>query len=134
MYLENEIECATKIKDEIPGLSDVAYDLATTLKEARFSLDKVFRVCSQQGVEIDLTEEEQNELSMKVALVSSPQNVIQYARLVQLVFQLNYFLKCFEKAINSNLLPKKIHNEIELLYSKLDKYRALVESEYVTKI
>lgn len=134
MYLENEIESASKIKDEIPGLSDIAQDLVATLKEARFALDKVFRICSQKQVEIDLTNEEQNELSMKVALISSPENVVQYARLVQLVFQLNYFIKSFEKALQSNVLPKKFHKEITVLHNKLDKFRELVEAEYITKV
>jgi len=134
MYLESEAESAERIKAEVPGLANIAVELATTLKEARFLLDQLFLLCSQQNLEIEPDESEQNNISMKVALISNPQNVVQYARLVQLVFQLNYFSKCFEKAIKTGILPNQLKKKTERLYSKIEKFRTMIEKEYLPPI
>ena len=134
MYLESEAESAERIKAEVPGLANIAVELATTLKESRFLLDQLFLLCSQQNLEIEPDESEQNNISMKVALISNPQNVVQYARLVQLVFQLNYFSKCFEKAIKTGILPNQLKKKTERLYSKIEKFRTMIEKEYLPPI
>ena len=83
---------------------------------------------------IDLTPEEQNEISLKVALVVDPEQVFQYARVVQLVFQLNYFSKCYEKALNFAKLPDKVSNEAKKVFKKIEEFRKIIEKDYVASI
>ncbi|MHA2358334.1 MAG: hypothetical protein ACXABK_06165 [Candidatus Heimdallarchaeaceae archaeon] len=42
MHLESAIESAEVIKKEVPGLSDIAVELARILKKGRFFLNKLF--------------------------------------------------------------------------------------------
>ncbi|MCK5141669.1 MAG: hypothetical protein ACTSUP_04885 [Candidatus Heimdallarchaeaceae archaeon] len=134
MHLESVTESASIIKKEVPGLSDVAKELASVLKKSRFFLNKLFDICNKKEYSIDLTPEEQNEISLKVALVTSPDQVFQYARVVQLVFQLNYFAKCYDKALKSNMLPSVVIKEAKSMYKKIENFRSLIEKEYVSSI
>jgi len=134
MHLESVTESASIIKKEVPGLSDVAKELASVLKKSRFFLNKLFDICNKEEYSIDLTPEEQNEISLKVALVTAPDQVFQYARVVQLVFQLNYFAKCYDKALKSNILPSVVSNEAKNMFKKIEKFRNLIEKEYVSSI
>ena len=134
MHLESVTESASVIKKEVPGLSDVANELATILKKGRFFLNKLFDICNKAEYNIDLTPEEQNEISLKVALVTSPDQVFQYARVVQLVFQLNYFSKCYDKALKSGKLPSVVGAEAKKTLSKIEDFRILIEKEYVSSI
>ncbi|MBY8999967.1 MAG: hypothetical protein KGD64_03550 [Candidatus Heimdallarchaeota archaeon] len=134
MHLENVTDSASLIKKEVPGLSDVAKELATVLKKGRFFLNKLFDICNKEEYSIDLTPEEQNEISLKVALVTAPDQVFQYARVVQLVFQLNYFTKCYEKALKSNILPSVVNTEAKDILEKIDDFRSLIEKEYVSSL
>ena len=134
MHLESITESAETIGKEVPGLSDVAAELAQVLKNGRFMLNKLFDICNRVGLNIDLSPEEQNEISLKVALVTDPDQVFQYARVVQLVFQLNYFAKCYEKAIGFGKLPNIIKKEAVSLHKKIDEFRRLIEKEYVASI
>lgn len=134
MHLESVTESASLIRKEVPGLSDVAKELATVLKKGRFFLNKLFDICNKEGYSIDLTPEEQNEISLKVALVTAPDQVFQYARVVQLVFQLNYFTKCYEKALKSNVLPNVVDEEAKKIKGKIEDFRNLIEKEYVSSL
>jgi DNA-binding response OmpR family regulator len=134
MHLESITESAETIGKEVPGLSDVAQDLAQVLKKGRLMLNKLFDQCNREGLNIDLSPEEQNEISLKVALVTNPDQVFQYARIVQLVFQLNYFSKCYEKALEYEKLPKIIEKEAKKLHVKIEEFRRLIEKEYVASI
>lgn len=134
MHLESIAESAETIGREVPGLLEVSKDLANTLKKARFLLNKLFDLCNRDGLNIDLSPEEQNEISLKVALVTDPDQVFQYARVVQLVFQLNYFSKCYEKAIGFGKLPNIVSNDAQSILQKLEEFRLLVEKEYVANI
>ncbi|MCG3220437.1 MAG: hypothetical protein H7641_03570 [Candidatus Heimdallarchaeota archaeon] len=134
MHLESVIESAEVIKKEVPGLSDVAKELARVLKKGRFFLNKLFDICSRESLNIDLSPEEQNEISLKVALVTDPDQVFQYARVVQLVFQLNYFTKCYEKAIGHGKLSDSVDKEARTILEEIDNFRKLVEKEYVASI
>ncbi len=135
MFLDNNTSTsADMIKKEVPGLYDVAPDLANTLREGRFFLDKLFDICTKKNKNIDLTSEEQDEISLKVALVKNPEQVIQYARIVQMVFQLNYFSKCYIKALSCNELPKVIIKEAKTLLKDIERFRKMIEEEYVTKL
>ncbi|MCK4972802.1 MAG: hypothetical protein KAS52_05740, partial [Candidatus Heimdallarchaeota archaeon] len=60
MHLESVSESASIIKKEVPGLSDVAKELASVLKKSRFFLNKLFDICNKKEYSIDLTPEEQN--------------------------------------------------------------------------
>lgn len=134
MHLESVTESANIIKNEVPGLSDVAKELASVLKKSRTFLNKLFDIFTKEGHSIDLSPEEQNEISLKVALVTAPDQVFQYARVVQLVFQLNYFAKCYEKALKSDLLPSAVSNEAKSMFNKIEDFRNLIEKEYVSSI
>lgn len=134
MHLESITESAETIGKEVPGLSDVAEELAQVLKNGRFMLNKLFDLCNRIGLNIDLSPEEQNEISLKVALVTDPDQVFQYARVVQLVFQLNYFSKCYEKALGFGKLPNIVKKEAVSLHKKIEEFRRLVEKEYVASI
>ena len=134
MHLESVIESAEVIKKEVPGLSDVAKELARVLKKGRFFLNKLFDICSREGLNIDLSPEEQNEISLKIALVTDPEQVFQYARVVQLVFQLNYFSKCYEKALGYGKLPDSVEKEAKTIFKEINDFRKLVEKEYVASI
>lgn len=134
MHLESVTESASIIKKEVPGLSDVAKELASVLKKSRFFLNKLFDICNKEAYSIDLTPEEQNEISLKVALVTAPDQVFQYARIVQLVFQLNYFSKCYDKALKSNILPSVVSKEAKNMFKKIEEFRNLIEKEYVSSI
>ena len=134
MHLESVTESASIIKKEVPGLSDVAKELASVLKKSRFFLNKLFDICNKEEYSIDLTPEEQNEISLKVALVTAPDQVFQYARVVQLVFQLNYFAKCYDKALKSNILPSVVSKEAKSMFKKIEGFRNLIEKEYVSSI
>ena len=134
MHLESVSESASIIKKEVPGLSDVAKELASVLKKSRFFLNNLFDICNKEEYDIDLTPEEQNEISLKVALVTAPDQVFQYARVVQLVFQLNYFAKCYEKALKSNILPSVVSKEAKSMFKKIEGFRSLIEKEYVSSI
>jgi len=134
MHLESVIESAEVIRKEVPGLSDVAKELARVLKKGRFFLNKLFDICSREGLNIDLSPEEQNEISLKVALVTDPEQVFQYARVVQLVFQLNYFSKCYEKALGYGKLPESVEKEAKTIFKEINDFRKLVEKEYVASI
>ncbi len=134
MHLESITESAETIGKEVPGLSDVAEELAQVLKNGRLLLNKLFDLCNRIGLNIDLSPEEQNEISLKVALVTDPDQVFQYARVVQLVFQLNYFSKCYEKALGFAKLPNIIKKEAVSLHKKIEEFRRLVEKEYVASI
>ncbi len=134
MHLESVTESANIIRKEVPGLSDVAKELASVLRKSRLFLNTLFDICNKEGYNIDLTPEEQNEISLKVALVTAPDQVFQYARVVQLVFQLNYFAKCYEKALKSNMLPSVISNEAKMMLEKIKEFRNLIEKEYVSSI
>ncbi len=134
MHLESITESAETIGKEVPGLSDVAQDLAQVLKKGRLMLNKLFDQCNREGLSLDLSPEEQNEISLKVALVTNPDQVFQYARIVQLVFQLNYFSKCYEKALGYEKLPKIIEKEAKALHGRIEEFRRLIEKEYVASI
>jgi len=134
MHLESIAESAETIGKEVPGLSDVAKDLAQVLKKGRIMLNKLFDRCNREGLNIDLSPEEQNEISLKVALVTNPDQVFQYARVVQLVFQLNYFSKCYEKALGYEKLPNIIEKEAKTLHGRIEEFRRLIEKEYVASI
>ena len=134
MHLESVTESANVIKKEVPGLSDVAKELASVLKKSRFFLNKLFDIFNKKEYSIDLTPEEQNEISLKVALVTAPDQVFQYARIVQLVFQLNYFAKCYDKALKSNILPSVVSKEAKSMFKKIEGFRNLIEKEYVSSI
>ncbi len=134
MHLESVTESASIIRKEVPGLSDVAKELASVLKKSRFFLNKLFDICNKEEYSIDLTPEEQNEISLKVALVTAPDQVFQYARVVQLVFQLNYFAKCYDKALKSNILPSVVSNKAKDMLKKIEDFRNLIEKEYVSSI
>jgi len=134
MHLESAIESAEVIKKEVPGLSDIAIELARSLKKGRFFLNKLFDICSKEGINIDLNPEEQNEISLKVALVADPDQIFQYARVVQLVFQLNYFSKCYEKALSHKKLPSKVKKEAKTILENIEEFRKLIEKEYVARI
>ena len=134
MHLESIAESAETIGKEVPGLSDVAQDLAQVLKKGRIMLNKLFDQCNREGLNIDLSPEEQNEISLKVALVTDPDQVFQYARIVQLVFQLNYFSKCYEKALGFGKLPNIIEKEAKILHLKIEDFRRMIEKEYVASI
>ncbi|GAH45582.1 unnamed protein product, partial [marine sediment metagenome] len=108
--------------------------LASVLKKSRFFLNKLFDICNKEEYSIDLTPEEQNEISLKVALVTAPDQVFQYARVVQLVFQLNYFAKCYDKALKSNILPGVVSNKAKDMLKKIEDFRNLIEKEYVSSI
>ncbi len=134
MHLESITESAETIGKEVPGLSDVATELAQVLKKGRFMLNKLFDLCNRVGLNIDLSPEEQNEISLKVALVTDPDQVFQYARVVQLVFQLNYFSKCYDKALGFGKLPNIVKKEAVSLHKKIEEFRRLIEKEYVASI
>ena len=134
MHLESISESAEAIGREVPGLLEVSKELAGTLKKARFLLNKLFDLCSKEGLNIDLSPEEQNEISLKVALVTDPDQVFQYARVVQLVFQLNYFSRCYEKAIGHGKLPNIVSSDAQTILEKIEEFRQLVEKEYVANI
>ena len=130
MQVESIPESAETLKNQVPGLADVALDLATILKQARLFLDKLFNICIQRECEIDLTPEEQNSISMKVALVVNPEIAMQYARLVQLVFQLNYYSMCFHKALHAKI-PKQLLEETRIILKEVERFRILIEKEYL---
>jgi len=132
MHLGSVTTSAEVIKREVPGLSDVAKELVQVLKKGRFLLSTLFDVCHNEGLNIDLSTEEQNEISLKIALVIDPEQVFQYARVVQLVFQLNYFSKCYEKALDSNKLPEMIEKETKSILDKIENFRIMIEKEYLT--
>ncbi|MHA1707824.1 MAG: hypothetical protein ACTSYV_01875 [Candidatus Heimdallarchaeaceae archaeon] len=134
MHLESIADSAETIGKEVPGLLEIAPELATTLKKGRLLLDKLFDICGRTGFNIELSPEEQNEISLKVALVTNPDQVFQYARVVQLVFQLNYFSKCYEKAVSSGALPSFIKKEVKEIQKPIEKFRKLIEKEYVASI
>ena len=134
MHLGSVMTSAEVIKREVPGLSDIAKELVQVLKKGRFLLSTLFDVCHKAGLNIDLSLEEQNEISLKVALVSDPEKVFQHARVVQLVFQLNYFSKCYEKALESRKLPKMIEKEAKSILDKIENFRIIIEKEYVSNI
>ncbi len=134
MHLGSVTTSAEVIKREVPGLSDIAKELVQVLKKGRFLLSTLFDVCNKEGLNIDLSSEEQNEISLKVALVADPDQVFQHARVVQLVFQLNYFSKCYEKALESRKLPKMIEKETKSILDKIENFRIMIEKEYVTNI
>ena len=134
MHLESVTESAEIISKEVPGLSNVAEELAQILRQGRFLLNKLFDLCNRYGYNIDLSPEEQNEISLKIALVTNPDQVFQYARVVQLVFQLNYFSKCYEKALGFGKLPNNVSNEAIKTLKRIEEFRQLIEKEYVTSI
>ncbi len=134
MHLESITESAETIGKEVPGLSDVASELAQVLKKGRLMLNKLFDLCNRLGLNIDLSPEEQNEISLKVALVTNPDQVFQYARVVQLVFQLNYFSKCYEKALGFGKIPSIVKKEAVTIHKKIEEFRRLIEKEYVASI
>ncbi|MCG3215144.1 MAG: hypothetical protein KAS63_00355 [Candidatus Heimdallarchaeota archaeon] len=134
MHLESVTENAEIISREVPGLADVAEELAQVLKQGRFLLNRLFDLCNRDEINIDLTPEEQNEISLKVALVIDPDQVFQYARIVQLVFQLNYFSKCYEKALGFGKLPNNVSIEAKKVLNKIENFRKLIEKEYVASI
>ena len=134
MHLGSVINSAEVIRKEVPGLSEVAKELARILKKGRFFLNKLFDICNREGLNIDLSPEEQNEISLKVALVINPDQVFQYARVVQLVFQLNYFAKCYEKALGFSKLPTSVEKETKSILKEIEKFRNLIENEYVASI
>ena len=134
MHLDSITENAEIIGKEVPGLSEVASELAQVLKKGRFMLNKLFDLCNRAGLSIDLSPEEQNEISLKVALVTDPDQVFQYARVVQLVFQLNYFSKCYEKALGYGKIPNIVKKEAVVLHEKINEFRRLIEKEYVASI
>ncbi len=134
MHLGSVIESAEVIKKEIPGLADIAKELARVLKKGRFFLNKLFDICSRENLNIDLSPEEQNEISLKVALVTDPDQVFQYARVVQLVFQLNYFTKCYDKAIGFGKLSESVEKEARTILKEIENFRELIEKEYVASI
>ena len=132
MQLENVSENAELLKQQVPGLSNVSLALATTLKEARSLLDNLFTICLKKGQEIDLSPDEQNSISVKVTLVKNPELAIQYARVVQLVFQLNYYSKCYKKALKVDL-SKNTKKESKRMLKKVEKFRKIVEKQYLSK-
>jgi hypothetical protein len=134
MHLGSVTASAEVIKREVPGLSDIAKELVQVLKKGRFLLSTLFDVCHKEGLDIDLSLEEQNEISLKVAMVSDPDQIFQHARVVQLVFQLNYFSKCYEKAIESRKLPKMVEKETKSIFDKIEKFRIMIEKEYISNI
>jgi len=134
MHLESISESAETIGKEVPGLSDVANELADVLKNGRLMLNRLSDLCNRGGFDVVLNPEEQNEISLKIALVTDPDQVFQYARVVQLVFQLNYFSKCYEKALNFGRIPNIVKKEAVSLHKKIEKFRRLVEKEYVASI
>ena len=134
MHLQTDEENAELLRAEVPGLAEVSLGLSKCLKEARILLDRLFNICSQYKIDIDLNTEEQGEISLKVALVTDPQQMIQYAKLVQLVFQLNYFSKSYSKAINSKKLPQIVEKEAIEVYNQIETFRQMIEREYVATI
>ena len=134
MHLGSVIESSEVIKKEVPGLADVAKELARVLKKGRFFLNKLFDICNRENLNIDLSPEEQNEISLKVALVTDPDQVFQYARVVQLVFQLNYFKKCYDKALGFGKLSESVEKETRTILKEIENFRKLIEKEYVASI
>lgn len=134
MHLGSVTTSAEAIKKEVPGLSNVAKELVQVLKKGRFLLSTLFDVCHKEGIDIDLSSEEQNEISLKVASVIDPDQVFQYARVVQLIFQLNYFSKCYEKALDTKKLPRMIERETKSIFNKIENFRIMIEKEYISNI
>lgn len=134
MHLDSVTGNAEVIGREVPGLADIAEELVQVLKQGRLLLNKLFDLCNRDELNIDLTPEEQNEISLKVASVVDPEQVFQYARVVQLVFQLNYFSKCYEKALNFAKLPDKVSNEAKKVLNKIEEFRKIIEKDYVASI
>ena len=135
LFLGNVTESSEAIEKEVPGLASVAKELTETLKRARLFLEKLFDLCSKMAINIDLTSEEQGEISLKVALVADPDLMIQYARIVQLVFQLNYYAKSYEKVLEAqNEIPDVYYKETKIIYENIEKYRKMIEKEYVTQV
>jgi len=54
--------------------------------------------------------------------------------MVQLVFQLNYFSKCYEKALSFAKLPDKVSNEAKKVLEKIEEFRKMIEKNYVASI
>jgi hypothetical protein len=47
---------------------------------------------------------------------------------------LNYFSKCYEKALDNKKLPSNARKEASTILKNIEEYRKLIEKEYVTSI
>ncbi len=117
---------------EVPDLANIAESLLSLLDKAQSTLDKVFSIALNVGKDIILEDSEQQEINNKVSKVIMDVNKpLEYARIVQLVFQLNYYVKTLEKAIKTNFLDDEQTHEVILLLEKLKDSLQLIESRYL---
>ncbi|MHA1305049.1 MAG: hypothetical protein ACTSQE_09550 [Candidatus Heimdallarchaeaceae archaeon] len=121
---------AEEIKEEVPGLSSIADKLAQVLQEARLLLEKLFSTLLKSEGDINLSPKEEEQISSKISKVLYPEKIRQYARVVQLVFQLNYYSRIFKKAEKISLEPQ-LHDNITVTLKNIEEYRKLIEKKYL---
>jgi len=124
MQVDNLTFSANDIKNDVPELSDKAEQLIELLKESRYIFEQLFVL----GLDFNLSEEEEQEIMIKINNISP---VVNYARIVQLVFQLTYYNLIFRKILNENL-NTPLTNQINTCIAKIEHYLNILENFYFT--
>ncbi|MHA1203687.1 MAG: hypothetical protein ACTSRR_03525 [Candidatus Heimdallarchaeaceae archaeon] len=125
MQVDNLTYNANDIRNDVPELSDKAEELVELLKESRYIFEQLFVL----GLNFDLSENEEREIITQVNFISP---VVNYARIVQLVFQLTYYKLIFKKVLSKNLnIP--LTNQINACITKIEQYLSILEDHYFSR-
>ncbi|UJG40088.1 MAG: hypothetical protein K9W45_09600 [Candidatus Heimdallarchaeum aukensis] len=125
MQVDNLTYNANDIRNDVPELSDKAEELIELLKESRYIFEQLFVL----EIDFDLSEDEEREIMTQVNFISP---VVNYARIVQLVFQLTYYKLIFKKVLSKNLnIP--LTKQINACITKIEQYLVILEDHYFSR-
>jgi len=125
MQVDNLTYNANDIRNDVPELSDKAEELVELLKESRYIFEQLFVL----DLDFDLSEDEEREIMTQVNYISP---VVNYARIVQLVFQLSYYKLIFKKVLSKNL-NISLTNQINACITKIKQYLNILEDRYFSR-